>query len=184
MFDSNDLMVCMKATKSEALGELFTIISEGDGVGVCVSPGLASCPCWCIFLCYSAYWSRPLGGRWKCNLDATMFRDLSVIGMGMVMRMNDGQFYACKTLLMPLSYSVKEAEALALREALIWTLSLKLVDVEFETYFLLVVNSLSSHSLDCSEYGFIISNCVCLRGNGNYSIRFVKRQANVWSCSG
>ena len=123
-------------------------------------------------------WSRPLGGRWKCNLDATMFRDLSAIGLGMVMQRNDGQFYACKMLLMPLSYSVKEAEALALREALLWALSLKLVDVEFETNSLLVVNNLSSHSLDCSEYGFLSSDCVCLRGNGNYYIRFVKRQAN------
>ena len=76
---------------------------------------------------------------------------------------------------MPLFCSVKEAEALALRETLLWTLSLKLVDVEFETYSLLVVNS---HSLDCSEYGFLISDCVCLRSNGNYSMRFVKRQAN------
>ena len=82
-----------------------------------------------------------------------MFRDLSAIGMCMVMRKNDSQFYACKTLLMPLSCSVKEAEALALHEALLWALSLKLIDVEFETYSLLVVNSLSSHSLDWSEYG-------------------------------
>ena len=96
----------------------------------------------------------------------------------MVMRRNDGQFYACKTLLMPLSCSVKETEALALCKTLLWALSLKLVDVEFETNSLLVVNNLSSHSLDCSEYGFIISDCVCLRGNGNYSIRFVKRQTN------
>ena len=35
-------------------------------------------------------WSRPLGGRWKCNLDAALFRDLSAIGLGMVMRRNDG----------------------------------------------------------------------------------------------
>ena len=123
-------------------------------------------------------WSRPLGGRWKCNLDAAMFRDLSVIGLGMVIRRNDGQFYTCKTLLMPISCSVKEAEALAICEALLWALSLKLVDVEFEIDYLLVVNSLSSYSLDYSEYGFLISNCVCLRGKGNYSIRFVKRQAN------
>ena len=106
-----------------------------------------------------------------------MFRDLSTIGLDMVMRRNDGQFYACKTLML-LSCSVKEAEALALREALLWALSLKLVDVEFVTDSLLVVNSLSSYSLDCSKYGFLISVCVCLRGNGNYSIRFVKRQAN------
>ena len=99
----------------------------------------------------------------------------------MVMRRNDDQFYACKMLRMPLSYSVKKAEALALREALLWALSLKLVDVEFKTDSLLVVNSLSSHSLDCSEYGFLISNCVRLRGNGNYSIRFVKRQANKYA---
>ena len=50
--------------------------------------------------------------------------------------------------------------------------------MEFETNYLLVVNSLSSLSLDCSEYDFLISDCVCLRGNGNYSIRFVKRQTN------
>ena len=50
--------------------------------------------------------------------------------------------------------------------------------MEFEIDSLLVVNGLSSYSLDCSEYGFLISDCVCLRGNGNYSIRFVKRQAN------
>ena len=99
-------------------------------------------------------WSRPLGGRWKCNLNAAMFRDLSATGLGMAMRRNDGQFYAYKTLLLPLSCSVKEAEALALREALLWALSLKLVDVEFESDSLLVVNSLSSHFLDCSEYDF------------------------------
>ena len=52
-------------------------------------------------------WSRPLGGRWKCNLDVALFRDLSAIGLGMVMRRNDDQFYACKTLQMPLSCSVK-----------------------------------------------------------------------------
>ena len=74
-------------------------------------------------------WSRPLGGSWKCNLDAAMFRDLSAIGLGMVMRRNEGQFYECKTLLMPLSCSIKEAEALALQEALLWALSLKLVNV-------------------------------------------------------
>ena len=45
MFDSNHFMVCMEAAKSEALGELLTISSEGDGAGVCVSSGLASCPC-------------------------------------------------------------------------------------------------------------------------------------------
>ena len=49
--------------------------------------------------------------------------------------------------------------------------------MEFETDSL-VVNSLSSHSLDCSEYGFLISDCVRLRGNGNYSIQFIKRQTN------
>ena len=123
-------------------------------------------------------WYRPLRDRWKCNLDAAMFRDLSVIGLGMVMHRNDGQFYTCKTLLLPLSCSVKEAEVLALREALLWALSLKLVDVEFETDSLLVVSSLSSHFLDRSEYGFLIADCMCLRGKGNYSIRFIKRQAN------
>ena len=41
------------------------------------------------------------------------------IGLGIMMRRNDGQFYACKTLLMSLSCSVKEVEALALHEALI-----------------------------------------------------------------
>ena len=41
--------------------------------------------------------------------------------------------------------------------------------MEFESDSLLVVNSLSSHFLDCSEYGFLISDCMCLRGKGNKS---------------
>ena len=53
MFGSNDLMVCMEAAKLEALGELFNTNSEGGGAGVCVFPGLALSPCWCIFLCCS-----------------------------------------------------------------------------------------------------------------------------------
>ena len=84
-------------------------------------------------------------------------------------------------MLLPISYSVKEAEALAFREALFWAFSLKLVDMEFETYSLLVVNSLSSHFLDCSEYGFLILDYVCFRGKGNYSIRFIKRQTNKYA---
>ena len=32
--------------------------------------------------------------------------------------------------------------------------------------------------LRCPRCGFLISDCMCLRGNGNYPIRFVKRQAN------
>ena len=173
----------MEETESEALGELLFISSEGDGAGYVYLQdwrrARAGASSSATQRAHSPLtWSRPLGGHWKCNLDAAMFRDLSAIGLGMVMRRNDGQFYACKTLLLPLSYSVKEAEALAHREALLWALSLKLVDVEFESDSLLVVNSLSSHFLDCSEYGFLIADCVCLRGKGNYSIRFVKRQAN------
>ena len=33
--------------------------------------------------------------------------------------------------------------------------------MEFETDSLLVINSLSSHFLDCSEYGFLILDYVC-----------------------
>ena len=71
MFGSNDLMVCMEATKPEALGELFTTNSEGGGAGVCVFLGLVSSPCWCIFLCCSA-WS------WTSNLVLAFRRPLEV----------------------------------------------------------------------------------------------------------
>ena len=71
MFDSYDFMVCMEATESEALGELLSISSEGDGAGVCVSSGLASCPCWCTFLCYSAH-------SWTPNLVSPFRRPLEV----------------------------------------------------------------------------------------------------------
>ena len=71
MLDSNDFMVCMEATESEALGELLSISSEGDGDGACVSPGLAPCSCWCIFLCYSAR-------SWTPNLVSSFRRPLEV----------------------------------------------------------------------------------------------------------
>ena len=71
MFDSNDLMVCMEATKSETLGELSTTSSEGGGAGVCVFLGLASSPCWCIFLCCSAC-------SWTSNMVSSFRRPLEV----------------------------------------------------------------------------------------------------------
>ena len=71
MFDSNDLMECMEATKPEAMGELFTTSSEGGGAGVCVFPGLASSSCWRIFPCCSTC-------SWTSNLVSSFRRSLEV----------------------------------------------------------------------------------------------------------
>ena len=90
MFDSNDFMVCVEATdqklwenssllavKAMELGYVFLQDWRRARAGASSSvTQRAHGP---------LTWSRPLRGRWKCNLDVAMFHDLSAIGLGMVM---------------------------------------------------------------------------------------------------
>ena len=52
------------------------------------------------------------------NIDATMLKDPTTIGVGMVLRDSDGLLVACKSVVLPFCCSVKEAKAASLREGI------------------------------------------------------------------
>ncbi|XP_073029397.1 uncharacterized protein [Primulina eburnea] len=75
---------------------------------------------------------------------------------------------------------VKEAEALALFDAIAWTISLELQDIIFETDSLTVVKAITSKNADHTEFGSIISGCrTLLDGHPSFKIQHVRRQANM-----
>ena len=63
-------------------------------------------------------WVRPLVGRLKLNIDASMLKDPTAVGVGMVLRDSDGLLVAYKSVILPFCCSVKEAEAAGLRTGL------------------------------------------------------------------
>ena len=64
------------------------------------------------------YWVHPPIGRLKLNIDAAMLKAPTRVGVGMVLRDSDGLLVACKSIVLPICCSVKEAEAPSLHEGL------------------------------------------------------------------
>ncbi|XP_074378191.1 uncharacterized protein LOC141719717 [Apium graveolens] len=69
-------------------------------------------------------WGRPKAGWVKENVDAAIFQDRS-IGCGVVIRNDQGMFLAVRSKKLQGVWSPKEAETLALKEALSWLIELQ-----------------------------------------------------------
>ena len=124
-------------------------------------------------------WFRPPEGFYKCNIDASTPEQGNNVGMGMILRDSSGQFLIAQKIHHEGSFSVKEAEGMALKEVLSRVLTLSLQNVQFETDSKSVVDSLQHDVEDRTEYGAIIKDCRALISLGvNFTVLFIKRQAN------
>lgn len=75
--------------------------------------------------------------------------------------------------------SPSEAEALGLRDAILWFGNLGLSKVHVELYCKLVVDNIVDNSKNELEFGNIIAICrIMLQQHPNFKINFVMRQAN------
>ncbi|XP_073271465.1 uncharacterized protein [Primulina huaijiensis] len=125
-------------------------------------------------------WTKPPDPYVKCNVDATLFNEHQAVGFGFVVRDSAGEFMVSKTSVNYGLFEVKEAEALALLDAIAWTTSLELHDIIFETDSKTVVNAISSKNVDHTEFGSIISSCrKFLDAHPSFKIQHVRRQANM-----
>ncbi|XP_073024431.1 uncharacterized protein [Primulina eburnea] len=104
-------------------------------------------------------WTKPLDPYVKCNVDAAMFHEHQAVGFGAVVRDSTGEFMVSKTSVKYGMCDVKEAEALALFDAIAWTISVELQDIIFETDSLTVLKAITSKNADHTEFGSIISGC-------------------------
>ncbi|XVF67578.1 hypothetical protein PTKIN_Ptkin10aG0132100 [Pterospermum kingtungense] len=66
-------------------------------------------------------WHPPPPSFVKCNCDAATFSDSGRVGLGMVLRDEQGHFLACRMLSVSGLPAVPECEALGLFEAIAWT---------------------------------------------------------------
>ena len=82
-------------------------------------------------------------------------------------------------MLIPSNHSPKMAEALLLRSAIEWVLSLGKENAIFETDGKVVVDAMHLSTVDLSEFGTIVQDCIYLLEQGvNFAIQFVQKQAN------
>ena len=139
---------------------------------------LARSFCWHYCRLGLVCWVRPPVRLLKLNIDTTMLKDPTVVGVGMVLHDSDGLLVACKSVVLPFCYSVKEAEAVGLCKGLQWLLELHHFEVDVELDAKIMVDAFHSEPLAIDEFGYIIGDCRGLVANCYFSIQFVKRQAN------
>ncbi|XP_073014635.1 uncharacterized protein [Primulina eburnea] len=75
------------------------------------------------------HWKLPPPTFVKCNVDVAFFKDQRVIGFGMVIRDDKGQFVAARTAFKEGLPSIQEGEAMGLLEAINWVTQMSLHSV-------------------------------------------------------
>lgn len=98
-------------------------------------------------------------GVLKLNVDASVFLGVEMFSVGMVLRDYSGTFVASKNPI-----SMFEAEAVGVREALLWIkeLHLQSIRVLIETDSLLTVQAIKSKERNYLEVGEVNEEC-CLQ---------------------
>lgn len=119
-----------------------------------------------MFSCHTSCkeWHNPPSGFLKCNTDAAIFSDTNSSGLiGCVIRDETGRFVACRVQQM----TVKECEALN-------SLLQALIRPRGEPYPKVIFGG-------CPEFGLLVQSCREIHhyNNCDYSVSFVRRQANV-----
>nr|GMD81077.1 uncharacterized protein LOC109164833 [Ipomoea batatas] len=127
---------------------------------------------------FTTRWMKPSSGRLKLNVDAAVDHTRGRMGFGWVLRNEHGDFIAAVSLPWPGMYSVKEAEAIAVREALSWLKDKSISHCQVETDALQITQSLQSTSLD-SQFDLILLDVKDLLSSlQDVFISFAKRSTN------
>ncbi|XP_073049734.1 uncharacterized protein [Primulina eburnea] len=114
-----------------------------------------------------------------CNVDAGFDTEKRSFAVGMVVRDFNGSFIICKTSLHHGTALVKEAEALAIHEALSWIKGMGHDKVIVESDSKTSVDAIHSEAPDLTEFGLITTACrVLSRSPSSIKIDYIKRQAN------
>ncbi|XP_074363078.1 uncharacterized protein LOC141703448 [Apium graveolens] len=121
-------------------------------------------------------WEKPAEGWFKINVDATVFQDN--IGCGVVIRDAQGEFMGAMCKKVEGAWTLREAEAIALKEALSW-----IFEMEYEKYVFETDSKAIAHACKKAPgepfFGTIVGVCVYLLKHINQVlIQFVFRSAN------
>ncbi|XP_058733174.1 uncharacterized protein LOC131604770 [Vicia villosa] len=121
----------------------------------------------------------PHPGWLKCNVDAGFNAILGTTNGGWCARDSGGRFMVAGTLWNRRNFSIVEAKAIALKEAIQGAINLHLQHIIFESDSQMVVQATNDPSLGNSEFSLIINSIRNLLSSRNdFEVKFVKRQAN------
>lgn len=124
-------------------------------------------------------WQKPNIGEHKCNVDAAIFKEKGIFGLGLCVRNDKGEFVKAKSMWFYGVPTPHEAEAKGLLEALKWMASLNLYKVTFELDCKSVVDGILEDKIPFTEFGCILATCKdSLKFFQNYGVSFIRRQAN------
>lgn len=114
----------------------------------------------------------------KINIDAAVFMDAGIIGVGGVIRDETGMFKKAMCKQLRGSWSPREAEALSLKEVLSWMKTHGFTNCIFETDSKLLADACNG-SVGRSYFHSIVTDCTeLLKHFENVLVRFVPRSAN------
>ncbi|XP_031091127.1 uncharacterized protein LOC115996126 [Ipomoea triloba] len=123
-------------------------------------------------------WKNPPPGRLKLNVDAAVNKTRGHMGFGWILRDDQGSFVAAVSTPWYGLFSVKEAEAIAVREALSWLKANNISHCDVEIDALQITQRLSS-PLFYSHFDLILLDVKDLLSSiHDVSISHVKRSAN------
>ncbi|WCJ19123.1 hypothetical protein M5689_001426 [Euphorbia peplus] len=123
-------------------------------------------------------WNKPPRRFFKVNVDASLVVGSGFLGIGGIIRDDAGIFCGAFSRKVRGNFSVREGEALGIREALSWVKNKSLEHVILESDAAFVVEHLRHHSFR-SGYGVILDDCKYLISSFNdVSVNYVGRSAN------
>ena len=128
----------------------------------------------------SHQWQPPEFPYYKANFDATVFKESSSAGIGVIIRDNRGEAIGALSMPTPLSNSFAVLEALACRRALFFAKEIGLRQVVFEGDSAMVIQVVTHGNAELAEYGHIVEDIRILAADFDF-IQFshVKRNCNA-----
>ena len=124
-------------------------------------------------------WVKPPAGLFKVNVDVIIFQNQCNIGMGCIIRDEQGRFVSAFAKRMTGLFSPKEAESLLFREALSWLKHKRMDGLIIETDAQSVIHSIVSSKEDRTQFGFVIDDCKSLVSQfAQVHCQFIRRTAN------
>ncbi|XP_019163583.1 PREDICTED: uncharacterized protein LOC109159926 [Ipomoea nil] len=163
--------------------ERFIVASWGwQSRNNCVWKGIFDADLMATVLGGSVGWSRPEEGRLKLNTDALLNVVAGTMGFGWVLHfyviIMEGSWRRRTCMLVHGSYTINEAEAICLREALSWLKNTGMGGVDVDMDSQNVFYSIFSHTFN-STFGFIIDDVKELASMiDDVKFCFTKRSAN------
>ena len=127
----------------------------------------------------TTHWTALEANEFKINFDGATFANRDSVGMGMVIRNDVGLITASLTQQIPLSTSVIEVEALAVRRALEFSLELGFDDITLEGDSELLIKNLMNGGSKLTHYENIAADILFLLSHfSKAKLSFVRRHCN------